>query len=346
MHNYTHITDSERRNIEQALGSGKSIRWIAKKLGRSPNTVSAEIRRNSVKEMYTRKKANHKARVRRRASKLQCMKVAMDTVLKAYVEAHITDDQSPEGISGRIKHVDTHMQYASSKAIYKFVYSAHGRRLEKHLYRKRVRRKGGRKRDKHTPTSDGRTMIDKRPKKVEKRLEFGHFEGDFIEGSKGGKESLLVLVERKTRHPFVVRAKRRDTAYINTLIANTLAHVPVLSLTLDNDLSFQKHEELSVLVEAVVFFCHPYCSHEKGTVENRNGRIREYVPKRIDIETLSDERIKEIEQILRNRFMKCLGFQTSQEAWDIEVEKWKRKHERARLQALKNTPKGVLLEAR
>jgi transposase, IS30 family len=320
---YTHIDDSERRRIEKAIESGKGVRAIARMTGRSPSTISEEIVRNSVRKKYAREKAETKAKIRRQNSKLQCMKVAMDPALKTFVTKEIENDQSPEGISGRLKKVETGLQYASTKAIYKFVHSSHGRKIERHLYSKAVKRRGGPKRGEKKCRLDGRTMINKRPKRVENRKEFGHFEGDFIESGRDGKGSLLVLVERKTRYPFLVYTENKTTAHINTLIAETLKGVPVKSITLDNDLSFQKHEELSDMVDAAVFFCHPYHSWEKGTVENRNGRIRRYVPKRTDLSTVPPAYFKEVEEKLRMCFMRCLDFRTPQEPWDIEMRKEK-----------------------
>lgn len=325
---YTHIDESERRRIERAVESGKGVREIARITGRGPGTISEELRRNSVRKKYSRQRAQAKAHLRRRMSKLQCLKVAMDPELQRYVTDNIEHDQSPEGISGRIKNIDTHLQYASAKAIYKFVRSPHGRKIEKHLYSKAVKRQGGPKRGSRKVAIDGRIMIDKRPKQVQNRKEFAHYEGDFIESGRDGKGSLLVIVERKTRYPFLVYTEDKTTAHINTLVAQTLSEAPVQSLTLDNDLSFQKHEELSELVGAVVFFCHPYCSSEKGTVENRNHAIRRYAPKRTDLSSVPAERFKEIETILRTRYMKCLGFKTPQEAWDIEMKKWRKREEK------------------
>ena len=324
MKGYNHITDSERRRIERLLEAEISIREIARRLHRSPGTISEEISQNSVKGTYDARKANHKARVRRKQSKIQCMKVALDPELKTFVTKNIEEDQSPEGISGRTKYVDTHIKYASTKAVYKFVYSVHGRNIEKHLYSKAVKKKGGPKRKKPV-VIDGRTTIDKRPKRVEKRLEFGHFEGDFIESGKDGKGSLLVLVERKTRYPFLMYTENKTTNHINNLVAETLRDAPVKSLTIDNDISFQKHEALSALIKATVFFCHPYCSHEKGTVENRNKAARRYIPKRSDLSAYKLEYFKEVELKLRNKFMKCLRYKTPQEAWDYEMSKIKNK---------------------
>src|SRR3989344_5593572 len=329
---YTHIDESERRRIERALTAKKSIRTIATMVGRSVSSVSEEISANSIKGIYKADAAQRKATLRRKQSKVQCLKVAMDASLKEFVTKEIGNDQSPEGISGRLKYHRKDMQYASAKAIYAFVHSPHGRKIEKHLYSKAVKKKGGPKRGTKKCKLDGRIMIGKRPKHIEKRAQFGHFEGDFIESGKDGKGSLLVLVERKTRYPFLVYTEDKTTAHINALIAKTLIGIPVRSITLDNDLSFQKHKELSELVGTIVFFCNPYHSWEKGTVENRNGRVRRYAPKKTTLSTIQFERFKEIEIILRTRYMTCLKFKTPQEAWDIEIAKWKQREEKKQKQ--------------
>ena len=318
---YTHIDEKERRRIERALKTGKSLRKIAKALDRSVSNISEEVRRGGGRDTYRADRAQEKAVRTRKNSKIQCLKVAMDPELKRFVTREIEHDQSPEAVAGRLRYVEKDIAYASTKAIYKFVHSPHGRKIEKHLYSRAVRRNGGPKRGTRTVAIDGRTMIDKRPKKVEHRKEFGHFEGDFIESGKDGKGSLLVLVERKTRYPFLVYTEDKTTVHINALIAQTLNYVPVKSITLDNDISFQKHREMSALLGAVVFFCNPYHSWEKGTVENRNRCVRRYVPKKTDLSSVSIERLKEIETILRTRYMAVLNFKTPQEAFDFEVMK-------------------------
>ena len=302
------------------MRKGKSLRFIASKLGRSVSSVSDEIKTNSVNGKYDAKKAEAKARLRRQNSKLQCMKVAMDKDLKNFVTENILDDQSPEGISGRLREVRTDLSYASTKAIYKFVWSPHGRRIEKHLYSKAVHKKGGPKRD--TPVwLDGRIMIDERPKKVNSRREFGHYEGDFIESGKDGKGSLLVLVERKTRYPFLRYLEDRATENVNRLVKDMLGNSPIESLTIDNDISFQKHKELSDMIEADIFFCHPQSPHEKGTIENRNKAIRRYVKKRVDLSSLAKEVFTSTEEKLRNKYMKCLNYKTPKECFEQEVKK-------------------------
>jgi len=296
------------------------LHFIASKLGRSVSSISDEIKLNSVNGSYDAKKAQAKADLRRKNSKLQCMKVAMNPLLKNFVIENILEDQSPEGISGRLREVENGIQYASTKAIYKFVCSPHGRQIEKHLYTKAVHKKGGPKRG-TSVSIDGRTMIDERPQSVEKRLEFGHFEGDFIESGKDGKGSLLVLVERKTRYPFIQYLEDRSTRNVNRLVQEILKDIPILSLTIDNDLSFQKHRELSLLIEAEIFFCHAFASHEKGTVENRNKSVRRYLKKKTDLSKISKETIIFVREKLRDKYMKCLDFRTPREAFEAELNK-------------------------
>ena len=162
-------------------------------------------------------------------------------------------------------------------------------------------------------------MIDKRPKHVENRKEFGHFEGDFIESGRDGKGSLLHLVERKTRYPFLRKTMNKKTKAVNSLVEKTISEHEPESVTLDNDISFAKHKDMSALVDAPVYFCNPYHSWEKGTVENRNRCVRIDIPKKTDLSTVSHARIKSIEKGMRNRPLKVLGFKTPQEAWDIEM---------------------------
>lgn len=325
---YEHVSESERRRIERLRKAGKSLRVIAERLGRSVSSVSEEIANGKVKGVYNARKAQHKAYVRRWRSKQDCLKVVMDAPLKRYVEEKLREEWSPELIAGRLKKQQKILPYASTKAIYKFVASVHGRTLEQFLYSNSVKKKGGPRR-KTSIWEDGRVSIEQRPKKVLLRKEFGHFEGDFIESGRDGEGSILVLVERKTRYSFLRYCDDRSTASVNKAVAEMLREVQVQSLTFDNDISLQKHKELSVLVQTDVFFCHPQSPHEKGSVENRNRHIRRYIPKKSDI-SLYQQKLKAIEEKLRTRPMKCLDFKTPQEVWDNEMQK----------QASKNTARS------
>ena len=323
MKEFKHFDFSERQKIEKFLKKEKSLRWIAWALDRSVSSISNEIKNNSVSGIYDAKKAEHKAYVKRQESKRDCLKVAMDPELKKYVILNIKDDQSPEGISGRLKNIEKGIKYASGKAIYKFIKSPHGRQIEQHLFSQAVKKKSGKKRG-VSVSIDGRTFIEKRPKRVLKRMEFGHFEGDFIESGKDGRGSLLVLVERKTRYPFLVYLEDRSNTNVNKLVEELIADFNPKSLTIDNDISFQKHEELSELIQAAVFFCHPQSPHEKGTVENRNKAIRRYVKKKSDLSKYGSEYFKMVETKLRTRFMKCLNYKTPEETFTKEILKTKK----------------------
>ena len=170
---YKHFCLYERQRIERYVRKKRSLQFIADKLERSKSNIWYEIKNNSTNGVYDAKKAHHKAYVKRKYSKIQNLKVANDINLREYVETQIKDDQSPEAISGRIKNIETGIKYASTKAIYKFVYSVYGRQIEQHLYQNAVKRKSGPKRG-VSITIDGRISIEQRPKSVTNREEISH----------------------------------------------------------------------------------------------------------------------------------------------------------------------------
>jgi len=330
-----HIDLAERRAIARARKQGKGVNEIAHMRKRSTSSISEELRAGTKDGVYCAVYAERQARKRRRESKQKCLKVAMDPALKTHVTKKLKENQTPEAISGRLKTHDTHLTYASPKAIYHFVHSPHGGPLEHHLHRKRVKRKGGPKRGSVRASDTAKRMITERPSHIQQREEFGHYEGDFIVSGKNGSGALLVLVERKTRRVFIVRVSDRRAEAVNALIGTMLAGMSIRTITLDNDISFVKHEELSILISADVYFTRPYTSQDKGTVENRNKGVREFIPKGADISQVSDETIVQAETHLNTRYMKCLGWCTPLEVWGKEVEAWQTSYTRARVQ--KNT---------
>lgn len=307
------IKKAERLEISILLKRGYSLRAVARVLDRSPNSVSYEVKENSIDGIYDPHKANHKAYVQRKYSKYQGMKIADDINLWNYVENKLKKEWSPEAISGRLKKVDTHIKYAGKMAIYKFIYSVYGRQLEKYLYKNCVKRKPGPKKRLGGMLQD-RVFIDQRPENINSRADFGDWEGDFIVSGRDGSGALLVLYERKARYVLIRKLMSRDTATVNQAIHEMTGGMICLnSLTLDNDISFRKHEELSGVLGSPIYFCHPYHSWEKGGVENMNKLIRRYIPKRTDISKLSDDFIKEIQDKFNHRPRKCLNFKTPYE---------------------------------
>lgn len=305
---YKHITQSERLEIALLKKKGFSRRDIARALERSPNSVSREIKLNSVNSAYNPRKAQHKAYVKRKYSKYQGMKVEENKELREYAKEKLKQDWSPEEIAGRIKNVEKNIRYASRGAVYKFIFSPYGRRLEKYL-----RYKGRKRRPKRIKVLQlkNRTFIEKRPEITNKRERFGDWEGDFIVSGKQGKGALLVLQERKGRYVLIRKLANRKTKEISRELREALGiFVDFRSLTLDNDVCFKKHEELSRTIEAPIYFCHPYHAWEKGGVENANKLIRQYIPKGSDISRYTEEYIKKIEDKLNNRPRKCLNYKT------------------------------------
>jgi len=305
---YTHIAKTERLEIAVLKKKGYGLREIARVLKRSPGTLSEEIKRNSAKGNYDPAKAHHKACVKRKCSKYQGMKITDNPSLREYVETGLKEDWSPEEISGRLREADRHLSYASFRVIYKFVYSVYGRLLEKQLrYRGKKRKPVSSRR---VIQFQDRIFIDQRPKIVEEKRRFGDWEGDFIVSGKNGRGALIVLHERKSRYVLIRRLVSVTIESAHQFIWEMTGGYIVNTLTLDNDIVFRKHQQLSQLLGAPVYFCHPYHSWEKGGVENSNKLIRQYIPKRSDISQYSDEYVQMIQDKLNNRPRKCLKYKT------------------------------------
>lgn len=305
-----HFSYEERVKIETLLGAGYKKRAIARMINRPKSSVVEEIRRNSVKGRYSAKKAHFKAYQRRWRAKWQVLKIAINDCLREYVEEKLQRFWSPEGIAGRLKYIETSLPYVGKDAIYTYVESVYGRNLEQFLWYRGKKRKPKAQRQ----TIEGRTFIDERPKSVDSRRFFGDWEGDFIVSGKNGSGALLVLVERKSRYVVIFQLPDRKVATINFVLNQLLgAQLVVRSLTVDNDICFRFHEEMSRILGAPVYFCHPYHSWEKGAVEKMNQLIRRFIPKGTDISQVPKEKIIWIENILNRRPLKCLGFYTPAE---------------------------------
>jgi len=306
----THFTFEERVKIEIVINEGYGTNKIAKRLNRSKSSISDEIRRNSVKGIYTAKKAHQKAYQRRWRARHQHLKVAMNDILREYIEEKLKVFWSPEAISGRITYVETHLPSVGKDAVYAFVKSVYGRNLEQFLWYKRKKRRT------YIPRSklNERTFIDERPKSIEKRRFFGDWEADFIVSGRKGKGALLVLVERKSRYVIILKLMDRKAATINFILDQLIgAHLFVKSVTIDNDICFRHHKEMSKILNAPIFFCHPYHSWEKGSIEKINQMIRRFIPKGTNISKISNKKISKVQEILNGRPYKCLGFHTPKE---------------------------------
>lgn len=257
-------------------------------------------------------KAVHKAYVRRRRAKYQGKKIVADMGLRAFVERSLLDGQSPADISGRLEYKrEKKLPYVSKDSIYRYLKSPYGRKIEAKLQKKKKR---GRKR-KNLGTLDGRTFIDQRPKHINDRKKIGDAEFDFIVSGKQGQGIVLVVTDRKLRVSFLEPIYKVSILAVHLAARKIKERYPEWKTgTTDNDLLFARHKELEQELKIKIYFCHPYHSWEKGTIENVNWEIRKDLPKGSDISNYSPLFLKGIEKKINDRFMKCLKYQTPSEA--------------------------------
>jgi len=297
---YHHLKDEERFCIEKLYSAGSAIRRIAEFLGRSVNTISREIRKHSVNGAYDALKAKQKSSAERWRAKSQCLKVAMSSFLIVFVEEKLEKKWSPKQISGYLR-----LEYGitcSAKAIYKF---AESRCLEHLLFWGWNNVRGGRKRSHWKHILDDRKYIDERPV----RNELGHFEVDFIV-SKESAWVLLVVVDRVAKRTWIQKLPNRKRDTIRAALSSMFHGVALRSITTDNDIAFTCWRELETLLHTRIYFTHPYHSWEKGLVENTNRWIRCFVPKRRDIESVTQEELNEIHAFLNDRPREVIGFRS------------------------------------
>jgi transposase, IS30 family len=293
--------------------NGHSIRDIATTIGRGVGTVSDELNRNKVAGAYDAQRAHHKATVRRKAAKFQGMKIVVDRALQDFIERELLKQQSPGAIAGRLATGVDGLPFASRDTIERFIRSAHGRRLEYELKVLKRKRKGRKKRP-VAERLEGRTSIDERPSVITNRERVGDVEADFIVSGKNGSGYLLTVVDRKIRVGFIrkllpVTISNMEAAFVDV----KLAFPELTSITTDNDLLFQHHQRLEALLGVPIYFCDPYSSWQKGSIENLNKHVRKYVPKSSDISQYGDKYIQFIEHRLNSRFMSVISYQTPME---------------------------------
>ena len=234
-----------------------------------------------------------------------------DRKLQEFVEEKLYDDQSPPNISGRIKKHEKHLPVVSKDSIYRYIKSVYGRRIE--AYRKKKKARHWKHRAKSKKLTD-RTFIDKRPEFINKRKRIGDTEADFLLSGKSGKGIILNVTDRKSRAPFLEQIVVVTIKNVHAAFKRIKKRFPELrTITTDNDLLLQCHKELERLLEVKIYFCHPYHSWEKGTVENTNGYVRKDIPKSSDISKYSKKFIRSIERKLQGRFMDCLNHLTPYE---------------------------------
>ena len=313
---HTKLSAQERDVIAVWLGGGVKIREIARRLERSPSTISDEIKRNSFKDHYVAIHAQAvSCRRKQEAGKRQPLK---DSETYSYVLDKLQQGWSPEQIAGRLK-----LEYAQTvichETIYAFVYEPQNKEktLWEYLPRKQKKRKKQHGRKVHRSHIPDRVSIHKRPEAVNQRAVFGHWEGDTVEG-KGHKDGIRTEVERVARFLAarkVLAITSEQTVRAQKAIFSTLPARARRSTTLDNGKEHHLHTQLKELAMAV-YFADPYSSWQRGTNEYHNGLLRRYLPKGTSFAALTQEELDDIVREINNRPRKVLGYQTSQEVFE------------------------------
>lgn len=314
---YIHLTPIERESIMKLSIQGYGVRAIARKMDRSPSTISRELSRNAgTDNSYSAYEATRKYRDRRISCRPKLKLANAET--QEYLLADLRDGWSPEQIVGRLELCGKQQPGVSVTTIYR----GFKRGLLPKETKDCLRRKGKPYRRKDiVPDRRGRiknaVSIEDRPKAVEGRKMIGHWEGDTVLGSPG-TGGIVTLVERRSRYTLAKKIADKTAGVTTEAIVALFEDVPssmLKTLTLDNGKEFAGHEEIAALTSASIYFAHPGHPGERGTNENTNGLIREYLPKGLDFREVTDNEVQQAAARLNNRPRKCLGFHTPSEVF-------------------------------
>jgi IS30 family transposase len=286
-----YLSFAEREEIMRLDAAGQGVREIARAVGREPSTISRELTRGSTKQGYRASVGQAEADLGRRTPR--AAKLATNLRLRREVQERLKRKDSPRQIAGRLKidfPEDPEMQ-VSAETIYQSLYvQARGglkRELTQHLRTGRSRRKPRRREGERRGRIPGMVMISDRPPEVEDRAVPGHWEGDLIKGSTASNSAVGTLVERATG--FVMLLHLPDgygaLAVQEALVAKmaTLNEQLRLSLTWDQGRELLHHKKIAEATGLDIYFCDPHSPWQRGSNENTNGLLRQYLPKGTDL---------------------------------------------------------------
>ncbi|MCO8044055.1 IS30 family transposase [Acinetobacter bohemicus] len=303
--NYTHLTQEERYQISTLLREGFSKRYIAWRLNRSPSTISREIARNRARNGYF---AKHAHKLARRRHCPNPKRIPYDTWVQ--VIAYLDLQWSPEQIASHVS--------VSLHSIYRFIQqdkSRGGVLFHNLRFRNQRKRKYGSIETRGQLTN--RKSIHDRPAEIEQRSRFGDLEIDTIVG-KNHQQSLVSIVDRKTGYLWLKKCSTRKAEEVCQATIRLLKPIKahLKTITADNGKEFSLHEYAAQELDVDWYFADPYSAWQRGTNENTNGLIRQYIRKGSDLNDYTDAYIAEITQRLNHRPRKRLGFKSpSQVLW-------------------------------
>lgn len=304
------LTAQQRYTIAQLLKQGKTQKEIAQTIEKDKSVVSREIKRNSNKDgTYTATGAQMKADKRkRRLRSYRTFTSEMERIIKLFLTKH---QWSPEQIVGHCKNKAIPM--VSVERIYQFI--REDKECDGSLYKHCRHSLKHRKRavGKNAGPIKDRVFIDDRPKEANGER-FGDWELDLIVGP-NNQGAMVTLVERNTLMTLIRKLpngkKAEDVANaVFSMLAPYRRHNAVLTITTDNGSEFALHKEIAKALNVDIYFAHPYCSWEKGCIENTNKLIRQYIKKKVAFDNYSTEEVRRVQKLLNNRPRKKLNFLT------------------------------------
>jgi IS30 family transposase len=313
------LTLREREEISRGVAAGDSARRIAVRLGRSPSTITRELNRHGGRVGYRAAEADRRAW--ERARRPQRCKLAGNRSLAGLVAAKLREDWSPEQIAGWLSREfpDDETMRVSHETIYLTLFvQARGalkRELVSHLRRSRSRpvrrpRTAGRVNRGQGQIVDA-VSIRKRPAEAEDRAIPGHWEGDLLTGA--ANSQIATLVERHSRFVLLVGVGGKDTRSVTSALSRQVRRLPQQlrnSLTWDRGMEMAEHARFTVATDVKVYFCDPRSPWQRGSNENTNGLLRQYLPKRTHLSQLTQPQLDEIAAKLNSRPRRTLGFRT------------------------------------
>lgn len=318
---YKHLTSNERDQLAVLISRGLCLREIGERLGRSASTLSRELSRNRPRggrQDYLPHKAQARA-VAKHSEGHKRMRLK-SRVLRYEVEQHLIKGWTPELISGHFRTFRPELPPVNTESIYQWIY-AEAPHLIGYLprsHKERFPRRKGRK-TRRTTIPD-RVPLDLRSPEANTRKEPGHWESDLMIGR--GRAALQNAVERTSRLVRLRRVANKSAKESRQALAQHLAPLPIhlrQSITYDNGTENAEHQLLNQALKTKSFFCAPYHSWEKGTVENRNGVVRRFFHKGCDFDNIPEQQIHNVENWINNRPMKCLGFKSPRQVFDALV---------------------------
>ena len=315
---YQQLTENERYMLSALRKQGLSIPSIATALGRHRSTIWRELKRNScwiIDGAYRPSKAQRRTKARRRRSRRGRRFVEADFVL---VRLMLGFEWSPEQIVGFLRRHE--QKCMSHESIYQYIWrdKAQGGNLWQSLRQSlKRRRKRYNAYDSRGRLADKR-HISERPASVENRQTVGHWEIDTVMG-KGSKDCLVTLVERATGYLMMGKLPDRTTHSLNDMTIKLIrkSPLPVHTITADNGTEFHQYKEIENKTNTIFYFATPHHSWERGSNENTNGLIRQYVPKGTSMAELTQTRCKAIQGRLNSRPRKRYDFKTP---WELKNE--------------------------